>query len=210
MATRSSNRSRSLGPARRKRPRNPPPPAPRRSSADFDPIKTAGLIEACRAHVASLAGLADNSMRTLFELYEHEGDEPELWQCCRLVCHVLKQTQAVFTTLGLVSPETESLAPPKEIAWVCETQRQWVRPTIHVIRATIHVLIDLKTDFLDEVLPALRSLEVGLSKVVSEIQDVIQCCPWRSTEDAAMKTRSSAPTGGTKRIKPGDRRGPRS
>lgn len=115
----------------------------------FDTFRVAELIEACRAHVARLTTLAAISSRTLFECYEYDADEPELWQCCHLVRRVLKQTQAALIQLGIVSHDVELHVRAEEIAIGCEAQRQWLRPAVHVVRAIIHVLLDAKPDLHD-------------------------------------------------------------
>ena len=150
-----------------------------------DMLRVAELIEACRAHVSSLTTLAAISSRTLFECYEYDADEPELWQCCHLVRRVLKQAHVALVQFGCVSHESDPHVRAEEIAIGCEAQRQWLRPAVHVVRATIHVLLNAKPDLHDEVLPGLRDLESGLSNVVNELQRVIQCCPCHTRRGGA-------------------------
>lgn len=151
----------------------------------FDAIAVAELIEAGRARVANLSDLAAVTARTLFELYDYESDDPELWQCCQLIRQVLKQTQAALIPLGIVSYDTAPLTRAEEIATGCEAQRRWLRPAVHVVRAIIHVLIDVKLDHHDELLPALRDLEGGIADVVVGLEKVIQRCPCRPGRRAA-------------------------
>jgi hypothetical protein len=139
----------------------------------------AELIEAGRARVANLSELAGVTARTLYELYDYESDDPELWQCCQLIRQVLKQTQVALMPLGIVSHDTAPLIRAEEIAVGCKAQRQWLQPAVHVVRATIHVLIDVKLDHQDEILPALRDLESGIADVVAGLEKVIQRCPCR-------------------------------
>ena len=151
----------------------------------FDAISVAELIEACRAHVANLAELADTTTRALLELYDYELDEPELWQCCRLVRQVLKQAQTALLPLGIVSHDTAPWVRAEEIAVGCETQQQWLRPAVHVIRATLQVLLAAVKNHPDEVLPALRDLERGLLVVIEALERVIQRCPWQALKPVA-------------------------
>lgn len=146
----------------------------------FDAISVAEQIEACRARVANLTELADVTARTLYELYDYDSDDPELCGCCDLIRQVLKQAHSALIPLGIASHDTAPRARAAEIAIGCETQRQWLRPAVHVIRATIHVLIDVKFDDHDEVLPALRDLEGGLLNVVAALEGVVQRCAYRA------------------------------
>lgn len=145
----------------------------------FDAIAVAEFIETCRAQIGSLAKLAGTISNALFEYYDYEGDEPELWQCCRLVRQVLEQAEAALTPLGVVSHDTSPLVRATEIATGCEAQRQWLHAAVHVVRATIHVLLDIKPAHEGELLPGLRDLERGLLHVVDGLERVIQRCPAR-------------------------------
>lgn len=149
-------------------------------AAQFDAISVAEHIERCRAHVANLTELADVIARTLYELYDYDSGDPELWQCCHLIRRILNQAQSALISLGIVSREARPRDRATEIASGCEAQRQWLRPAVHVIRATIHVLIDVKFDDHDEVLPALRDLESGLLSVVAALEGVGQCCAYQA------------------------------
>lgn len=155
------------------------------AASRFDAIAVAELIEVGRARVANLSELAGVTARTLFELYDYESDDPELWQCCQLIRQVLKQTHAALIPLGIVSHDTAPLTRALEIATGCEAQCQWLRPAVHVARATIHVLINVKLDHHDEVLPALRDLESGIADVVAGLEKIIQRCPCRPGRRAA-------------------------
>jgi hypothetical protein len=157
----------------------------RQTAPAFDAIAVAEFIETCRAQIGSLAKLAGTISNALFEYYDYDGDEPELWQCCRLVCQVLAQAEAALMPLGVVSQDTPPLDRAKEIATGCETQRQWLRPAVHVVRATIHVLLDIKPAHEGELLPGLRDLEGGLLHVVDGLGRVIQRCPARIGRRAA-------------------------
>jgi len=149
------------------------------SASAFDAVAVAELMEACRAHVASLVTLAGTTSHALFEYYDYKEDEPKLWQCCHLVRQVLRQAQAALMPLGIVSHETAPRVRAAEVAMGCEAQRQWLRPAVHVIRATIHVLLDIKPGHEDELLPSLRDLEGGLLLVIDGLERVIQRCPTR-------------------------------
>ena len=63
-----------------------------------------------------------------------------------------------------------------EIATGCEAQRQWLRPAVHVMRATIHALLDINPAHEGELLPGLRDLEGGLLHVVYGLERVVQRC----------------------------------
>ena len=191
MAARSSNRSRSQSRARPKRPRPAALLPPSRRSTEFDAAKVAEHIEGCRAHAENLAKMARISSHALFEYYDYDDDDPELWQCCRLVYQVLQQTQTALATLGAKTQEAEPHSHAQEIAMACDVERVSVRSTVHVMRATIHVLLDLKADFHDEVLPSLRVLEGGLSELVTELQCVIQHSPRRPVRQAPRPKKSA-------------------
>lgn len=153
------------------------PPASVTAAARFDAVAVAELVEAGRARVAHPSVLAGFAARTLFEVYDYESDDPELWQCCQLIRQVLKQAHLALIPLGIVSHDTAPRTRAEEIATGCEALRQWLRPTVHVVRATPHVLIDVKFDHHEEVLPALRDLERGLADVIAGLEKVIQRCP---------------------------------
>lgn len=154
------------------------------TEAAFDAITVAEFIETSRAQIGSLAKLAGTISNALFEYYDYEGDEPELWLCCRLIRQVLEQVEAALRPLGDVSHDTPPLVTAMAIATGCEVQRQWLRPAAHVVRATIHVLLDIKPAHEGELLPGLRDLERGLLCIVDGLEHVIQLCPIRTARRA--------------------------
>lgn len=133
------------------------------------------LVETCRAKVAKLIKPTEITYRTLFEYYDYEGDDPELWQCCRLVCQLLKQTDAALIQLG-ITPHKIFASECADIATRCEAQQRWLRPAIHVIRSTIYVLLDQKADQVDEILPDLRDIERELNGIIGALGQVIERC----------------------------------
>lgn len=143
----------------------------------FDPLVASELIEDCRAHLASVIDLTDAMVGALRECYEYEDDEPHLWQCCDLVHQVLMQVQSALIPLGIVSHEADSLTRAAEIAKGCDDQRRLLCPSAHVIRASIHILRGVEPDDHDQVLPALRDLESGLSRIIDGLDRAIEACP---------------------------------
>jgi hypothetical protein len=133
------------------------------------------LVEACRAKLGKLIKPTEVTYRWLFEYYDYEGDDPELWQCCRLVCQLLRQTDAALTSLGTTPPR---IFPREcaEIATGCEMQQRWLRPAVHVIRSIIYVLLDQKADQVGEILPALRDIEREVNEIIGALGQVIQRC----------------------------------
>lgn len=144
----------------------------------FDPLVASELIEACRAHLASVIELTDVTVLTLREFYEYEHDEPHLWQCCELVRQVLMQVQAALIPLGIVSHEEDPFTRAAEIAKGCDDQRRLLLcPSVHVIRASIHILRGVEPNDHDQGLPALRDLESGLTLIIAGLDRVIEACP---------------------------------
>ncbi|GFE79252.1 hypothetical protein GCM10011487_12520 [Steroidobacter agaridevorans] len=133
------------------------------------------LVETCRAKVAKLIKPTEITYRTLFEYYDYEGDEPELWQCCRLVCQLLKQTDAALIQLG-ITPYKIFASECADIATGCEAQQRWLRPGIHVVRSIIYVLLDQKAGQIDEIVPQLRDLERELNGIIGALGQVIGHC----------------------------------
>lgn len=143
--------------------------------ATFDAKSITDLVETSRAMVGKLIKSTEITYRSLFEYYDYEGDDPELWQCCRLVCQLLRQTEAALISLG-ITPRKIFPRECAEIAAGCEAQQQRLRPAIHVIRSIIYVLLDQKADQLDEILPALRDIESDLDEILGALEQVIQRC----------------------------------
>ncbi|WP_161828470.1 hypothetical protein [Steroidobacter agaridevorans] len=143
--------------------------------ATFDAKSITDLVETCRTKVARLIKPTEITYRTLFEYYDYEGDDPELWQCCRLVCQLLKQTDAALIQFG-ITPHKIFPSECADIATGCEAQQRWLHPAIHVIRSVIYVLLDQKADRIDEVLPALRDMERDVNEIVGALGQVIKGC----------------------------------
>lgn len=133
------------------------------------------LVETCRAKVAKLIKPTEITYRSLFEYYDYEGDDPELWQCCRLVCQLLRLTDVALISLGII-PHKIFPRECAEIAMRCEAQQRWLCPAMHVIRSVIYVLIDQEADQLDEILPTLRDIERDINEINGALEQVIQCC----------------------------------
>jgi hypothetical protein len=130
------------------------------------------LVETCRAKVEKLLKPSQVTYLSLFEYYDYEGDDPELWQCCWLVCLLLRQTHTALLAQNVV-PQKIFPSECSDIATACEAQQRWLRPAIHVIRATIYVLVDRKVDHLDEMIPALRKMERDIDEVVGALKEVM-------------------------------------
>jgi hypothetical protein len=148
----------------------PPSPGPA-----IDARSVTDLVETCRAKVEKLLKPSQITYLSLFEYYDYEGDDPELWQCCWLVCLLLRQTYAALLPLD-VAPRKIFPSECADIATGCEAQQRWLRPAIHVLRSIIFVLIDRKVDHLDEMISALRKLERDIDEVIGALQQVIHCC----------------------------------
>lgn len=141
----------------------------------FEAKSITDLVEACHAKVAKLIKPTEITYRTLFEYYDYEGDDPELWQCCRLVCQLLKQTESALIPLS-TTPHKIFPSECADIATGCEAQQRWLRPAVHVIRSIIYVLLEQKADQINEVLPALRDMEREVNGIVGALGQVIQRC----------------------------------
>lgn len=171
-------RARKTGPSQTKPTRAPvPDPA-------FEAKSIADLVETCRAKVAKLIKPTEITYRALFEYDGDESDELELWQCCRLVYQLLRQTHAALIPLG-VAPHQSWPRERGKIATGCEAQQRWLGPVIHVIRAVIYVLVDRRPDHLGDLLPALRDLERGINDVIGALEQVIQRCRPRARRGVA-------------------------
>jgi len=133
------------------------------------------LVETSRAKIEQLLRPSQVIYLSLFEYYEHESDVPELWQCCWLVCLLLRQAHSTLLT-NIVVPQNIFPRECADIATGCEAQQRWLKPTIHVLRSVIYVLVDRKADHLDEMIPALRKLERDIEEVIDALQRLIRCC----------------------------------
>lgn len=133
------------------------------------------LVQTSRAEIEQLLKPSQVTYLSLFEYYEHESDDPELWQCCWLVCLLLRQAHAALLT-HIVVPQKIFPSECADIAARCEAQQRWLKPTIHVLRSVIYVLVDRKVDHLDEMIPVLRKLERDIEEVVGALQQVMHRC----------------------------------
>jgi hypothetical protein len=88
---------------------------------------------------------------------------------------LLRQAHSALLT-HIVVPQKLFPSECADIAAGCEAQQRWLKPTIHVIRSVIYVLVDRKVDHLDEMIPALRKLERDIEEVVDALQRVIRRC----------------------------------
>jgi hypothetical protein len=146
-------------------------------ASGFDPVMVSELIEACRAHVASLVELAEVTSRTLYDCDEYEADERDLGLRCDRVRHLLAQVQVALMTLGIVSHDTDACTRASDIAKGCEAQQQELRSAVHLVRASIDILRGFEPNHDDPILTALRDLERGIASVVDGLERVIQRCP---------------------------------
>ncbi len=156
----------------------PPQPGRARASSPgptIDARSVTELVQTSRAKVEQLLKPSQVTYLSLFEYYEYESDDPELWQCCWLVCLLLRQAHSALLT-HIVVPQKLFPSECADIAAGCEAQQRWLMPTIHVLRSVIYVLVDRKVDHLDEMIPALRKLERDIEEVVDALQRVIRRC----------------------------------
>jgi hypothetical protein len=147
----------------------------RSSTPTIDAKGITDLVETCRAKVEKLLKPAQITYLSVFEYYETEGDDPELWQCCWLVCLLLRQTHAALLTHDTV-PQRIFPSECSDIGTKYEAQQRWLRPAPHVIRSVIYVLVDQEADHLEEMIPALRAMERDINELVSALHEVIQHC----------------------------------
>lgn len=146
-------------------------------ASGFDPVMVSELIEACRAHVASLVELAEATSQTLHDCCGREVDERDLGQRCDRVRHLLAQVQVALMALGIVSHETAPCTRASDIEKGCEGQQQKLRSAVQIVRANIDILRGVELNHDDPVLAALRDLERGIASVVDGLGRVIQRCP---------------------------------
>ena len=156
------------------------PPQIRRAWASslgpaIDAESVTELVQTSRAKVEQLLKPSQVTYLSLFEYYEHESDDPELWQCCWLVCLLLRQAHSALLT-NIVVPQKLFPSECADIAAGCEAQQRWLKPTIHVLRSVIYVLVDRKGDHLDELIPALRKLERDIDEIIGALQQVLHRC----------------------------------
>ena len=176
MATRYSNRSRSSCRARLKHDRQTTPTLSDGTASSgpdvpaFDLLRTAEIIEGCRAHAASLNELADVASRALYECYEYERDEPHLGLCCAVVRRLLGQVHAALAPLGILAMDVDPHMLRTEIASGCKEQMQLLVLTQHVVRSIIHILRSAAPSTHDQVLLALNDLENGICSVVTGLE----------------------------------------
>jgi len=143
-------------------------------SPAFDPIRTAELIESCRAHAGTTAELASITSRSLHECYEYEESEPHLGLCCELVGQVLAQVQSALALLGIVIHDVEPRIHAEEVAQGCALQLRSLSRAMHVVRATISILERFQLDHPGDVLPALHDIERGIQFLIDGLRGVIR------------------------------------
>jgi hypothetical protein len=144
------------------------------TSPPVDSVRTAELIESCRAHAASLVELAGGTAKALYECYEYEDNEPHLGHCCDLVRQILEQSQSALALLGVVAHDLDPRLRAEEAARGCESQCQSLTQAMHVVRATSSILGRLETNHHDYILLSLHDLESGIAAVVAGLQVAVQ------------------------------------
>lgn len=142
---------------------------------EFEPLRVAELIEACRAHTASLQDIANTASEALHEFFEYEIDEPHLGTCIdvvkQLLDEVLRQLlDRVLTALpplGIVEHDADPAHRAMEIAAGCEAQRQQLLRARHITLATIYTLRSSVEQCLEvnATIESLRDLEGGVREV---------------------------------------------
>src|SRR5688572_12620957 len=104
--------------------KNAGPPQPRRARASstgptIDARSVTELVQTSRAKVEQLLKPSQVTYLSLFEYYDYESDDPELWQCCWLVCLLLRQAHSALLT-HIVVPQKLFPSECAEIAAGCE------------------------------------------------------------------------------------------
>jgi hypothetical protein len=130
---------------------------------------TAALIKSCRAHAASMVELADATSRGLSAGYQYEASDAHLHECCGLVQRVLQKTESVLSRLGEVSledPQTIHVGPG------CLDQEQWLKGSLHTVRAMISILRPVEPNDHPQVIPALGDLEGGIGMLIEGLKAI--------------------------------------
>jgi hypothetical protein len=142
------------------------------SSVTHDTLELPELIQLSQTQLSSVIGLMEITSEVLRQCYAYEPGEPELWQCCNLVCDLLKQARTSLTLEGVVTHQATLL------------HQEWLRPSVHVIRVSLQILRGVKPNYQREVLPALRDLELGIVTTVELLDRMAQCLPHGETTGA--------------------------
>lgn len=161
------------------------PALPQTPPGDFDPLRASEVVEACRAHVASLQDIASTTSQALHEFFEYDKDEPNLGSCIGVVHQLLERVLSALPLLGLVLHDHDPVIRAQEIAAGCEVQRLSLLGARHVTLAAIYVL---KSSFqepcdhqVDETLECLRDLEEGIRLVLDGFNPVTLGLPIPAT-----------------------------
>ncbi|WP_161827365.1 hypothetical protein [Steroidobacter agaridevorans] len=154
-----------------------PPPGPVLS---FKPVLVAEHIESCRAHAASLSGLANIATQTLHTCFEYGPDEPHLGTCMDAALELLDQVHTALQPLGAVSHYADPVSRASEIAAGCEAQRKALHRARHLTLAVIYVLRSSEmdgTDEADEIIESLHELEEGIRLVLEGLLPAAMSLP---------------------------------
>lgn len=146
----------------------------------FDALRVSEHIESCRAHAASLSGLAHIATQALHTCIEYGPDEPHLGTCMDGALELLDQVHAALLPLGVVSHEIDPESRAVEIAAGCETQRGVLHRARHLTLAVIYVLRSSEmdgTDEADEIIESLHELEEGIRLVLDGLLPAAMSLP---------------------------------
>jgi hypothetical protein len=130
---------------------------------------TTALIESCRAHAASMAELADATSKGLSGGYHYEESDPHLHECCGLVHRVLQRTESLLSESGAVSLEDPGAM---DIGPGCMDQEQWLKGSVHTVRAIISILRSVEPNDHSQIIPALGDLAGGIDILVEGLKAI--------------------------------------
>jgi len=143
----------------------------------LDPPQTAALIETCRAHAASVIGIADAISQALHEFFEYEPDEPHLGMCFDAVCQLLEDARrdlldpgvTALSALSVVASNAESTDRASEICAAIGSQRQNLLRARHITLSTLYVMrtngIEQSPE-VSETTQSLRDLEQAIQHLI--------------------------------------------
>lgn len=156
------------------------PSAPEKQVPEFDLVRVSELIEACRAHTASVQELADVTSQALHKCFEYESGEPHLGKCIDVVRQLLDQVLTALPPLGVVSHDADPQNRAMEIAVGCEGQRKLLHGAWHITIATIYILKRAGLDQSDqnnEIMASLRDLEEGIRTIFDSLNPITLALP---------------------------------
>jgi hypothetical protein len=147
---------------------------------ELDLVRVSELIEASRAHTATVQDLADITSQSLHKCFEYESGEPHLGKCIDVVRELLNQVLKALPPLGIVSHDADPQSRAKEITVGCEGQRKLLHGAWHVTIATIYILKRAGLDPSDqniEILASLSNLEDGIRTIFDSLNPITLALP---------------------------------